>query len=77
MAEDSDDGLGGYADCEMMPNDEPTQFHFENQEDLKPSAQKKETPQKKPGSGPVEKQKSSSRKKGTAVKPVPEEESKT
>ena len=31
MAEEQDEGLGGYADCEMMPIDiEPPAFVFDN-----------------------------------------------
>ena len=37
MADEQDEGLGGYADCEMIQNDaEPQGFVFANQDDLFP-----------------------------------------
>lgn len=42
MVDEQDEGLGGYADCEMIANDPESQvFIFENQDDLFPSQKQK------------------------------------
>ena len=57
MADDIDEGLGAYDDCEMMPNDiEPSAFKFENEDDHeRPKVALKETPEKKVSGVPVAK----------------------
>ena len=35
IEDDDDEGVGGYADCEMLADPEPTTFRFENLADLK------------------------------------------
>ena len=48
--EEVDEGLGGYADCEMMPGDfEPLAFKFEVESNIKPAQQTSESiqPQQK------------------------------
>ena len=42
MVDEQDEGLGGYADCEMIANDAESQaFIFEHQDDLFPSQKPK------------------------------------
>ena len=42
MVDEQDEGLGGYADCEMIANDAESQvFVFESQDDRFPSQKKK------------------------------------